>query len=85
MNIETLTAPMHYVDGVPAYKYGEWNGHKSCKFGPTRMMVRQIPNQPFSLNNSKLILIKWKDKFILCQEKRKFLHGSINHMNFDQL
>lgn len=56
MNIETLTAPMHYIDGVPAHKFGEWEGHKSCKFGPTRLMVRQIPNQPFSLNNSKLYL-----------------------------
>lgn len=51
MNIEVLNAPMYYIDGVPAYKTGEWNGHKSCKFGPTRKIVRQISDHKFSLND----------------------------------
>lgn len=53
MNIQYSSAPMYYIDGVPAYKTGEWGGHKSCKFGPTRRIVRQVSNQAFSLSESK--------------------------------
>lgn len=33
-------APMYYIDGVPGYKAGEWEGLKSCKFGATRRIIR---------------------------------------------
>ena len=56
MHLEVHKAPMHYIDGVPAYKTGEWLNHKSCKFGPTRMMVKQEPQQTFSFVQSKLFL-----------------------------
>jgi len=40
MQLQNFPAPMYYLDGIPAYKVGEWYGHKSCKFGPTRRIVR---------------------------------------------
>ena len=42
MNFELLKAPMLYISGNPAYKTGEWAGKLSCKFGPTRKMIRPI-------------------------------------------
>jgi len=42
MIFEYRNAPMHYVDGVAAYKYGEWPGRTSCKFSPTRKIIRPI-------------------------------------------
>lgn len=56
MNLEYGEAPMHYIDGIPAYKTGEWYGHKSCKFGPTRRVVKQISDHNFSLADSKLYI-----------------------------
>ncbi len=38
-------APMHYVDGEAAYKSGEWAGLKSCKFGPTRRVIRAVSKE----------------------------------------
>jgi hypothetical protein len=40
MIFEFSKAPMHYVDGSPAFKAGEWPGKLSCKFGPTRKVIR---------------------------------------------
>lgn len=40
MQFEFGKAPMHYVEGIPAYKAGEWEGKASCKFGPTRKVIR---------------------------------------------
>jgi hypothetical protein len=42
MIFETRTAPMHYVENLPAYKAGEWEGLKSCKFRATRRMIRPL-------------------------------------------
>lgn len=40
MQFEFPKAPMNYVEGVAAYKAGEWPGLSSCKFGPTRKVIR---------------------------------------------
>mmetsp|Transcript_22443 Transcript_22443/g.23376 ORF Transcript_22443/g.23376 Transcript_22443/m.23376 type:complete len:235 (+) Transcript_22443:22-726(+) len=66
MNLEYFPAPMHYIDGVPAYKTGEWTGHKSCKFGPTRRIVQQVSNQKFSLSEmeGQVNLMARKKKFL---------------------
>ena len=45
MEFKILNAPMYYIEGVPAYKTGEWMGHKGCKFGPTRKIVRPIEKE----------------------------------------
>jgi hypothetical protein len=37
-------APMNYLEGVPAHKAGEWDGIKSCKFMPTRKIIKPIDN-----------------------------------------
>ncbi len=42
MIFEYLDAPMHYVEGVPAFKAGEWFGKKPCKFMPTRKIIHPI-------------------------------------------
>jgi hypothetical protein len=42
MIFEVRTAPMSYVDDIPAYKAGEWEGIKSCKFKGTRKMIRPL-------------------------------------------
>ncbi len=42
MIFEYRIAPMHYVEGIPAYKAGEWEGKLSCKFGPTRKVIRPL-------------------------------------------
>lgn len=42
MIFEFANAPMKYFDGVPAYKAGEWEGVKSCKFMPTRKIINPI-------------------------------------------
>ncbi len=42
MIFEYKQAPMVYVDNIPAYKAGEWPGKLSCKFGPTRRVIRPI-------------------------------------------
>lgn len=42
MIFEIKKAPMHYIEGIPAYKAGEWEGKKSCKFGATRVCIRPL-------------------------------------------
>jgi hypothetical protein len=42
MIFEVRTAPMQYIDNVAAYKAGEWEGLKSCKFRATRRMIRPL-------------------------------------------
>ncbi len=42
MIFEVRTAPMQYIENVPAYKAGEWEGLKSCKFRGTRRMIRPL-------------------------------------------
>ena len=42
MIFEFPKAPMQYQEGIPAYKAGEWEGIKSCKFMPTRKIIRPI-------------------------------------------
>lgn len=42
MIFEYKKAPMTYFDDIPAYKAGEWPGKKSCKFGPTRKVIRPM-------------------------------------------
>jgi hypothetical protein len=42
MIFEYRNGPMYYVDGTPAYKAGEWEGKMSCKFGPTRKIIRPL-------------------------------------------
>lgn len=39
MIFDHLEAPMHYLEGIPAFKAGEWWGKKSCKFMPTRRII----------------------------------------------
>jgi hypothetical protein len=53
MQLGYFKAPMHYIEGTPAYKTGEWEGQKSCKFGPTRRIVRPIQRDNPILNGSK--------------------------------
>ena len=45
MQLQYLNAPMYYIEGIPAYKTGEWMGQKGCKFGPTRKIVRPVNNE----------------------------------------
>jgi hypothetical protein len=39
MEINYLNSRTQYIDGIPAYKYGEWNGIKPNKFHPTRKII----------------------------------------------
>ncbi len=45
MIMQFQKAPMHYIDGEAAYKSGEWGGLKSCKFGPTRRIIRAVSKE----------------------------------------
>lgn len=42
MNFQFPKAPMNYIDGIPAHKAGEWEGIKSCKFMPTRKIIKPV-------------------------------------------
>ena len=42
MIFEYRNGPMYYVNGVPAYKAGEWAGKMSCKFAPTRKIITPL-------------------------------------------
>ena len=53
MIMEYFKAPMHCIDGEPAYKSGEWGGLKSCKFGPTRKVIRPVSKE--SIFDSNMI------------------------------
>lgn len=53
MQLQYFNAPMHYIQGTPAYKYGEWEGQMSCKFGPTRKILRPINNENPILTGTK--------------------------------
>jgi hypothetical protein len=55
MQFEFGKAPMIYVENVPAYKAGEWPGLVSCKFGPTRKVIR--PRTEGIIFNGKLSTI----------------------------
>lgn len=53
LNLQYFEAPMVYVEGTPAYKAGEWPGLKSCKFGPTRKIIR--PETQNIIGNGKIV------------------------------
>ena len=55
MQISYLDAPMYYIDNTPAYKTGEWYGHKGCKFGPTRKIIRPLQKENPLLTGCKFI------------------------------
>ena len=40
-------APVYYIDGIPAYKAGEWPGIKSNKFNNTRTIIHPVTNELF--------------------------------------
>ena len=40
-------APVYYIDGIPAYKAGEWPGIKSNKFNNTKLMIRPVTHDLF--------------------------------------
>jgi hypothetical protein len=42
MILEFPKAPMNYQGGIPAFKAGEWEGIKSCKFMPTRRIIKPV-------------------------------------------
>ena len=42
MILQFEKAPLHLLDGVPAFKAGEWPGIKSNHFTPTRRIIRPI-------------------------------------------
>lgn len=42
-----LKAPVYYIDGIPAYKAGEWPGIKSNKFDNTRTIIHPVTNELF--------------------------------------
>ncbi len=44
-------APLYYIDGVPAYKAGEWPGIKSSKFGNTKMIIHRLSSDIFNFNS----------------------------------
>ncbi len=60
MFYEQLNAPMVYEDGIPAYKAGDWQGIKSCKFMPTRKIIHPVDHVIFFGSKS---IINFKDKF----------------------
>ena len=47
MNFIYPEAPMKYIEDIPAYKYGEWEGTKGCKFPPTRKIIHPIDHGIF--------------------------------------
>ena len=68
MEIEYGKAPMHYIDGVPAYKAGEWPGLKSCKFRSYKRVIRP-KEQGIFFNGKKLKLIARK-RSTYCSKKK---------------
>lgn len=42
MQFDYPNAPMHYEEGIPAHKAGEWFGKKPCKFMPTRRIIHPV-------------------------------------------
>lgn len=56
MQIGYFKAPMYYIEGIPAYKTGEWTGQKSCKFGPTRRIVGPLNRENPIIRGSKNLL-----------------------------
>lgn len=54
MIFEYGKAPMHYVDGIPAFKHGEWPGKTSCKFTATRRVIRPLTDG--IIFNGKLLI-----------------------------
>ena len=40
-------APDYYIDGIPAYKAGEWPGIKSNKFENTRKIIHPSSSEIF--------------------------------------
>ena len=50
-----LKAPVYYIDGIPAYKAGEWPGIKSNKFENTRKIIRAVEKGIFFSEIFKLL------------------------------
>ena len=49
------TAPVYKLDGVPAYKAGEWYGQKSNKFDNTRRIIQAVENGIFFPENEPIV------------------------------
>ena len=49
-----LNAPIYKIDGIPAFKAGEWPGLKSNKFENTRKMIKAIEKGIFFSENEPL-------------------------------
>lgn len=47
MEFKYPDAPMKYIEDIPAYKYGEWEGIKGCKFHPTRKIIHPVDHGIF--------------------------------------
>ena len=48
-------APVYKIDGVPAYKVGEWPGIKSNKFENTRRIIRAVEKGIFFSENEPVL------------------------------
>lgn len=55
MIFEYLKDPMSLVNGVPAYKAGEWPGKLSCKFKRIRKPIRPLTEG--IIFNGKIIIL----------------------------
>ena len=56
------TAPINYINNIPAHKAGEWPGIKSCKFHSYKRVIRPVDcgvifneNEPLPLPRRKLL------------------------------
>ena len=46
MNIEYGRSPVRLIDGIPAFKAGEWPGKLPNKFGLTRSVIKPQSRNP---------------------------------------
>ncbi len=46
MQIEYGKSPVRYIDGIVAFKAGEWPGLKPNRFGLTKRVIRPVFRNP---------------------------------------
>lgn len=54
MQIQYGSSPIRFIDGLPAFKAGEWPGQKSNRFGLTKRVIRPVPRNPMFDGKIKL-------------------------------
>lgn len=82
MILQYEKAPLYKVDGVPAYKAGEWPGIKSNHFTPTRRIIRAINKETvfssnYLVNVDDYLPIYGRKHFKITPSKEKFYRPGI--------